>query len=204
VASGRSRRELVVTDGQIAAWSAEPAVIALLLLWGIGEAIALPIVPDVLLGLMALASPAALGAPLAAAIIGGVLGAIALRALLRVRPSLVRRILDVQPGIGTQGMAEARRRIEAGAIQAFAQIGPGLPLKAYVATLLQIDPASGHARVATLALVNRISRLLPVVAAFALVGLAGRAAGLSPAALVPAYAVGWTAFYLVFWWIRRG
>ena len=79
---------------------------------GFGEAVALPIVPDVLLGLLALATPAALGVPLVAAIAGAVVGSVALADLHRRRPDLVARIIALQPGLGQRGMAEARTRIE--------------------------------------------------------------------------------------------
>ena len=96
-----------MTDATLVGWASEPIVIAILLAWGFGEAIAL-IVPDVLLGLLALATPAALGLPLVAAIAGAILGAIVLTRLLRSRPGLVEAIIAIQPGLGRRGMAEAR------------------------------------------------------------------------------------------------
>ena len=78
-----------MTDAELVAWTTEPAVLAILLIWGLGEAVVLPIVPDVLLGLMALATPAALGLPLAAAIVGAIVGAVVLAELRRRRPGLV-------------------------------------------------------------------------------------------------------------------
>ena len=59
-----------LTDAVLVSWTSQPVVLAILLAWGFGEAVALPIVPDVLLGLLALATPAALGLPLVAAIAG--------------------------------------------------------------------------------------------------------------------------------------
>ena len=193
-----------MTDPQLVAWTADPAILAILLLWGFGEAVALPIVPDVLLGLLALATPAALGLPLAVAIIGGVLGAIALGQLRRRQRRLVDRILDVQPGLGARGMADAHRRIEErGATRAFAQIGPGLPLKAYVVALVDAQPSIDGPRLIGLASLNRATRIVPVVAAFAVVGQVARSAGVSPSVAAPAYVAGWTVFYFAFWWWRR-
>ena len=193
-----------MTDAELAASTTEPVVLAVLLLWGLGEAVALPIVPDVLLGLLALATPAALGLPLAAAIVGGILGAVVLADLWRSRPELVARIISLQPGLGPHGMTQARTRIErSGAVRGFAQIGPGLPLKAYVVALLELHGVPDRSGLASLGLVNRVTRLVPVVAGFAIAGIVARAAGLSVSAGIPVYIVGWTVFYLAFWWVRR-
>lgn len=193
-----------MTDAGLVAWAADPTILAILLLWGFGEAVALPIVPDVLLGLLALATPAALGLPVVAAITGGVLGAIVLAQLRRRRRPVVDRILDLQPGLGRQGMADAYRRVEDhGAARAFAQVGPGLPLKAYVVALVDARPSFGGRRLVGLALLNRVTRIVPVVATFAVVGHLGRSVGMSPSAALPAYVAGWTVFYLAFWWSRQ-
>ncbi len=193
-----------MTDELLIAWSADPTIWAVLLLWGFGEAVVLPVVPDVLLGLIALATPAALGAPLVAAIVGGVLGAIVLARLRRRNGPLVDRILALQPGLGARGMSDARRRIlETGAARGFAQLGPGLPLKAYVVTVVETEPTIAASRLIGLSLLNRLTRIVPVVAAFAVVGLLARSAGVSPTAALPVYVVGWTVFYLAFWWWRR-
>jgi len=34
--------------------------------------------------------------------------------------------------------------------------------------------------------------------------MAARAAGVSVSSAIPIYLAGWTVFYLVFWWVRRG
>ena len=194
-----------MTDAVLISWTSQPVVLAILLAWGFGEAVALPIVPDVLLGLLALATPAALGLPLVAAIAGAVVGSVALAELHRRRPDLVARIIALQPGLGQRGMAEARTRIErAGAARGFAQVGPGLPLKAYVVALLDSSGDPGPSSLARLAIINRLTRLVPVVAGFAVVGALARAAGVSVSSAIPIYLAGWTVFYLVFWWVRRG
>jgi hypothetical protein len=192
-----------VTDRLLVAWTSDPAILAVLLLWGFGEAVALPVVPDVLLGLLALATPAALGAPVAAAISGGVLGALVLAELRRRHRPLIDRILAAQPGLGG-GLASAHRRItEVGAVRGFAQIGPGLPLKAYIVSLVDAEPTVAAGRLIGLALLNRVTRIVPVVAAFAIVGHVARSTGASPSAALPAYVVGWAVFYLGYWWSRR-
>ena len=194
-----------MTDALLVSWTSQPFVLAVLFAWGFGEAVALPIVPDVLLGLLALATPAALGLPLVAAIAGAIVGATALARLQRRRPDVVKKIIAIQPGLGRRGMEEARARIEReGAVRGFAQVGPGLPLKAYVVTLIDLSGDPGLARLGGLTLVNRLTRLVPVVAVFALAGIVARAAGVSVSSAIPTYVVGWTLFYLAFWWVRRG
>jgi hypothetical protein len=102
-------------------------------------------------------------------------------------------------------MAEARTRIERdGAARGFAQVGPGLPLKAYVVALIELVGDPPLTRLAGLSLLNRMTRIVPVVAGFALVGVVARNAGLQVSAALPIYVAGWTAFYLAFWWVRRG
>jgi hypothetical protein len=203
VGSGDLGRDLV-TDPAVAALAASPVVLVLLFAWGVGEAVALPVVPDVLLGWLALATPAALGVPTAAAIAGGVAGAVILAGLRRTRPSLVEVILRAQPGLGERGMVEARERlIRLGAGRGFAQVGPGLALKAYVAALVGLAPQTGVVAVARFALVNRVTRIVPVVAAFAALGLAAAPLGVPTGAAAGGYAAGWTLFYAVFWWRRR-
>ena len=114
-------------------------------------------------------------------------------------------LIAIQPGLGRRGMAAARSRIERkGAARGFAQIGPGLPLKAYVVASVELAGDPGLPRLAILTLVNRITRLVPVVAGFAVVGMVARASGLSVSSSLPIYLLGWTVFYLAFWWVRRG
>lgn len=193
-----------MTDQLLITWTAEPAILAILALWGFGEAVALPVVPDVLLGLLALATPAALGLPLAAAIGGGVTGAVVLAFLRRHDARLMDRVIALQPGLGARGMSEAHRRVSGmGAARAFAQVGPGLPLKAYVATLIDAEPATSPGRLSGLALLNRVTRIVPVVVVFAGVGHMARLAGASPSSAIGAYVAGWIGFYGWFWWARR-
>ena len=101
-------------------------------------------------------------------------------------------------------MTQAQGRIERdGAVRGFAQVGPGCPSRRTSWRSSTCAATQGGAPISRLTLVNRVTRLVPVVAGFALVGILARAAGLSPSAAVPIYVVGWTTFYLAFWWVRR-
>ena len=188
---------------ELAALAVNPWVALLFFAWGLAEATAAPIVPDVGLGFLALATPAALGLPLAAAITGGVAGTLVLVVLCRRRPETVDRMLAVQPGLGAAGMDEASRRIATRGGTAFAQVGPGLPLKAYVVAYLRDRPDTSVASIARLALVNRLTRIMPVVAAFAVLGALARPLDLDIALVAVVYVLGWSIFYAAFWWLRR-
>ena len=44
-----------------ATFAAAPLVLVILVVWGVGEALVLPVVPDVLIGLLVLAAPSQIG-----------------------------------------------------------------------------------------------------------------------------------------------
>jgi hypothetical protein len=192
-----------VSDPELAALASSWWIALLFVAWGIAEATVQPIVPDVGLGFLALATPAALGLPLAAAIAGGVAGALVLATLRDRRPDIVDRILAIQPGLGAAGMHEARQRLAKRGWAAFAQVGPGLPLKAYVVAYVTERPTAGPVTVAALAAVNRFTRIVPVAAACAVVGALARPLDLDLTPVAFVYVIGWTAFYAAFWWVRR-
>ena len=193
-----------MNDPVLAGLAAEPLIVLFFFGWGLLEATVGPIVPDVGLGLLALATPAALGAPLVAAVGGGVVGALVLAAVRRGWPDIIDRILVAQPGLGQDGMARSRKRVASRpAPVAFAQVGPGLPLKAYVVALVDARPTTTSGELAALALLNRLTRVAPVVAAFAVVGVITRRLDIPTGAAVPFYVAGWALFYAAYWWPRR-
>lgn len=181
--------------------AAEPVILIVLVGWGVAEALFLPVVPDVLIGLLVLAAPWLIGPLLGATVAGGVAGSLAGWWLLRRAPDLAHRVLEIQPALGRPGLDEAAERLRRrGLIAGFAQIGPGLPLKAYLHALRSVAPGTSSAVVATLALVNRLARLAPVALAFA--ALHPFAVGWPPALLGTAWIGGWTAFYVAYWVAR--
>ena len=192
-----------MTDPGLAALAQDPRIWLLFFAWGFAEAVLIPIVPDVGLGVLALATPAVLGWPLLSAVAGGVAGAVALAALRARNPGAVDRILALQPGLGSAGMDEARRRLAVGGPVAFAQVGPGLPLKAYVVAYVHDRPSARIVTVGLLSLLNRATRMVPVVAAFALLGILARPLEPASGPVLAAYVVGWVLFYAAFWWVRR-
>jgi membrane protein YqaA with SNARE-associated domain len=175
----------VSTLEPFAALAASPWILVVLFAWGAGEALVLPVVPDVLIGILAMAAPERSPVLLGAAILGGVL------------------VLALQPGLGRRGLDAAERRLrQRGLVGGFAQVGPGLPLKAYVHALAAVAPGESPAKVAALALVNRMTRLVPVTLVFATLHPLAQASGWSPALLAAVYATGWIVFYAAYWIAR--
>ena len=184
-----------------ASLAAEPLVLVVLIGWGVAEALVLPVVPDVLIGLLVLAAPWSIGPLLGAAVAGGVAGSLVGWWLLRRAPDLTRRVLAIQPALGRPGLDDAADRLRRrGLVAGFAQIGPGLPLKAYLHALGVTAPETSGAVVAGLALVNRLARLGPPALAFA--ALHPFAVGWPPPLLAAVWIVGWTAFYVAYWVAR--
>jgi len=117
---------------------------------------------------------------------------------------LVARILALQPALGAPGLAEVEGRLRrVGSPRGFVQLGPGLPLKAYLTALASEEPGASLARVAGLALVNRLTRIVPVTAMFAVLHPLAAGAPYDPLALGIGHVAGWAAFYLTFWWLRH-
>ena len=152
----------------------DPRVALLFLAWGFIEATAAWSSRTSGSGFSPLATPAALGLPLASAIAGGVIGALAL-VVLRQRPDVVDRILAFQPGLGRPGWLTLACRSASAAVPRSAKSVPGLPLKAYRGGLSPRSSGStGFVEIADLAFLNRLTRVVPTVAAFALLGYLAR------------------------------
>ena len=88
-----------MSDPALAALASSWWIVLLVFAWGIAEATVQPIVPDVGLGFLAIATPAALGLPLAAAIAGGVVGAVALAVCYERRRDIVVREAELRRGL---------------------------------------------------------------------------------------------------------
>lgn len=130
--------------------------------WGAAEAIALPVVPDVLLCLLALVAPGRSVRLFAAAIAGALLGSVALSLAVVVAPSAVHDLLLAIPGISPAMAESARAATAAGNPLAMAGFGPGIPLKVYTAGWM----AGAGTPLGLLAgvVVNRLTRVGPDVA----------------------------------------
>jgi membrane protein YqaA with SNARE-associated domain len=193
----------VSTLEPFAALAESPWILVILFAWGVGEALVLPVVPDVLIGILAMAAPERAPILLGAAILGGVLGALAAWRMYSVSPAVGERVLALQPGLGQHGLDAAERRLrQRGLVAGFAQVGPGLPLKAYLHALAAVAPQRPPGTVAGLALVNRLTRLVPVTLVFAALHPLAQSSGWSPPLLPAVYATGWIVFYAAYWIAR--
>jgi hypothetical protein len=160
----------VVIDA-LARFAADRRALWLLSAWAAAEALVLPIVPDVGLALLVLAAPAR-AVPLYAAVVAGAVGgSLVMHALAAADPSAVERLLLAIPGIDGFVLAVVDDRIAADGIAAFAQVGPGPPLKAWTAGWTEAGGDGVGSAVG--AVLNRLTRIGPVVAGAWVAGRVG-------------------------------
>jgi hypothetical protein len=136
--------------------------------WGMAEAIAFPVVPDVALYLLAMAAPKHAARLFAAAIVGALAGAAVLAGLTTVNPAAARSIMLAIPGISPQMLQAAERAFAGGGVLGFVGIGPGTPVKVYIVawTLAGGSPPL----LAVGVIVNRLTRMGPGVLVTAIIG----------------------------------
>lgn len=188
-AAGAIDRAAQLADDRRAPW--------VLGLWGAAEALILPIVPDVGLALLVLARPARWPVLFAAVIAGAVAGSVALYGLASADSAAVEAALLRVPGIDGPMLDVVDRRLATEGVVAFAQVGPGPPLKTWTASWAASggDPLLGMVG----AVVNRLTRIGPVVVASWVIG---RAAGpwmrRHGGGVVAAYVAIWVAVYTLF------
>jgi hypothetical protein len=166
--------------------------------WAFGEAIVLPVVPDVALGLLSLAAPRRAAALFGAVLVGAVAGSIALAAAASAAPASVDGMLLALPGIDADTIATVGARLATDGVLGFAQFGPGPPLKVYT---VEWTAAGGSWPGLILGvLLNRVTRIGPVVLVAALGGrLFSGWLRRHERLVLPAYIVAWTVFYAIYW-----
>jgi hypothetical protein len=166
--------------------------------WAGAEAIALPVVPDVGLCLLALAAPRPV-LKLFLVVIGGALAGTLLLAILAIAaPETIRAMLLALPGIDASTLAEVDLALAGNGIAGFAQVGPGPPLKAY--TVQWLGQGGDLPGLVVGAIINRLTRIGPVVMVAALIGWGLRAWMRQRERLIlVAYAVAWIVFYAAYW-----
>jgi len=174
------------------------AGLAVVAVWAFAEAIAWPIIPDVVVGLLALVMPCRAVRLFVAMTAGALAGSAVLWAASTVAPDAVHAMLLALPGIHPPMLADAARAVAAGDPLAMAQVGPGTPLKVYTWAW-----AAGQGVPAPLVagvILNRVARVGPVVLVQAILGSA------APAFLrrfdrltLAVYAVAYIALYAIYW-----
>lgn len=179
---------------RLAAFAGRPAASLLVAAWAAAEATVLPIVPDVGTAALVLASPRHVVRLLVAIVIGAVFGSLVLGGLFATAPGAVRDLVLAVPGVHGFLLDAARADLERAGVLGFAQVGPGPPLKAYSLEWLALG-GNAPGLVAG-AVVNRISRIGPVLLVAAVLGWAfGDLIRRRPAMTAVAYGAFWIAVY---------
>jgi hypothetical protein len=162
--------------------------------WAAAEAIALPVVPDVGLCLLVLAAPRLVIRLFLAVVAGALAGTLLLAAMATASPDTTRVMLLALPGIHPTTLSEAGSALAAQGSVAFAQFGPGPPLKVF--TVEWVGQGGDIAGLLVGTTVNRITRIGPVVLVAATFGwrfsrwLRGR-----ERLILLAYGTTWIIFY---------
>ena len=179
---------------RLAVFAGRPAGSLLAAAWAAGEAVVLPLVPDVGAAAFVLASPRQLGRLLVAIAVGAVLGSLLLAGLFAAAPGAVRDLIAAVPGVNDVLLEAARVDLERAGVVGFTQVGPGPPLKAYALEWLALGGDVPGLVAGTV--VNRVSRIGPVLLAAAVLGWAfGGLIRRHPAATAVAYAAFWIGVY---------
>lgn len=165
--------------------------------WAFAEAIALPFVPDIALGLLALAAPRHAPRLFLVLVVAALAGTAVLYSVAVAAPDAAYALLTALPGIDAAAVDVARVAVGAGDPASVAGFGPGMPLKVYTYAW-----ATGPATPAALAIgvvLNRITRVGPVVLALAVLGhLAPGFLRRHERLVVGVYAAAWVATYILY------
>ncbi len=183
---------------RLEALALSPAGLVAVFVWAFAEAIAWPIIPDVIVGLLALVMPCRAVRLFIAMTLGSLAGSAVLSALTLAAPDAVQTMLLALPAIHPPMLANAMHAVASGDPLSMAQLGPGTPLKVFTYAWA-IGPGSPLGLAAGVVL-NRIARVGPVVLALAILGSA------APAFLrrfdrltLVVYAMAYIALYAVYW-----
>jgi hypothetical protein len=183
---------------RLEALARSPWGLILVAAWSFGEAIVVPIVPDVVLGLLVLVVPRRVVPLFVAAVAGSLAGTAVLWWLAQVDPAAMRSVLLGLPEVGPATMADVSRAVEAGDPRALASLGFGAPLKAY-SYLWALGPATPVV-LAIGVVLNRLTRVGPFVLVCTAVGLlAPRWVRRHDRLVLAAYSGLWVAIYASYW-----
>ena len=165
--------------------------------WAAGEALVVPVVPDVLLCLYLLAAPRRLAVLFTVLLAGALAGTALLFLVASASPGTASSLVLAVPGVTSTMLDSARAVTAAGDPFSIAGIGPGTPLKVY--TVAWAGGAGGPLSLAIGVLVNRITRIGPDAVVAAILGLV--APGFvrrHPGLVLILYAVFWLGVYWLY------
>lgn len=181
-----------------ATFAASRAALVAVAAWGAAEAVALPLVPDILLGLLVLAAPRQLPRLFAALVLGALAGTALLYAAAVANSAVVEALLLALPGIDGGMVGDAVDATATGSLAPLLAFGPGTPLKVF--TYGWVAGSGGPLLLAAGVVLNRITRILPLTLALALAGW------LAPAwlrrherAVLAGYALFYVGTYAIYW-----
>jgi hypothetical protein len=184
----------VTAFGRIERFADRPAGSFAMAGWAAAEAIVLPVVPDVGLCLLVLAAPRLVTRLLLAVVAGALAGTLVLAAMATTSPDAMRGMLLTLPGIDPTTLSEVGSALATQGTVAFAQFGPGPPLKVF--TLEWVGQGGEPAGLLVGTIVNRITRIGPVVIVAAMFGWRfGRWLRERAGPVLLAYGAAWIVFY---------
>jgi membrane protein YqaA with SNARE-associated domain len=173
------------------------AGIVALVIWGFGEALFLPIVPDVLLYLLAAAAPRRALVLFASVIASALAGTMVLYGLALAAPEVAERLVLSVPGIDRTMLEAARQLLAPGDPLALAAFGPGTPLK--VDTVAWAAGTGTWLGLLAGVVLNRIARIGPGLLVAAVVGWRAQAwIRRYDRVVLVVYVVGWVILYAVY------
>jgi membrane protein YqaA with SNARE-associated domain len=183
---------------RLASLARSPWGIVVVAAWSFGEAIVVPVVPDVLLGLLVLVAPRRAVPLFLAAVAGSLLGSVVLWVLVVADPAAVRSVLLALPGLGPEVLADASGAVAGGDPRSTVLVGMGTPLKAYTYAWA-LGPAT-PAAFAVAVVANRLTRVGPFVLVMAALGwLAPDWIRRHDRLVLAAYAAFWVGVYVIYW-----
>lgn len=138
-------------------------------LWALAEAVALPVIPDVLLGLLLLAAPRRFVVLFASLCLGSIAGSLLLYALTMADPEAVRQGLLALPGINQPMVTAASGTVASSSPTCLLLFGPGTPLKVF--TFAWANGAISPIGFLPAVILNRVSRIAPLAVAQVALGL---------------------------------
>jgi membrane protein YqaA with SNARE-associated domain len=139
-----------------------------LFLWAAAEAVVLPVIPDVLLGLLVLAAPRRFLILFAALCLGSLTGSLLLYGLTVTDPEALRHLLLGLPGINEPMLTAASQTVASGNPSRLLLFGPGTPLKVF--TFAWANGAVSPIGFLPAVILNRMSRIAPLALAQAGMG----------------------------------
>ena len=178
-------------------WAEGNAGPTALFCWAAAEAVLLPVIPDVLLGLLVLAVPRRLPALFTALCLGSLAGSLALFGITVVDPESVRGLLLALPGVDARTLADATTTVAGGSPTCLLLFGAGIPLKVY--TFAWANGLVSPLGFLPAVILNRFSRILPLALAEAVIGVA--AAGFlrrHERTVLAIYVAAWVAVYALY------